>query len=243
MMTAFLNRMSWDRHIPSGGTSSEEPLKVLRREYPDLAQMVMGKSVLDFGCGYGEQSRALAEAYGCVVTGYDNNPRVLDEARKKPAQRVRFVESLDAQQYDVVVSLNAMEHFSDPKSVLDQMARVVRPDGVLLVTFGPPWYAPFGSHMHFFCAVPWLNLLFPESVVMKVRERFWQDGARRYEEVEGGLNRMSLRKFERLLRREDLRVERRNYTAVKRVNTLTRIPVIRELITNHVTVVLRHSGR
>ena len=45
--------------------------------------------------------------------------------------------------------------------------------------------------------------------------------------------------FERLLDRPDMRVESRRYTAVKGLNVLTRIPVVRELMTNRVTVVIR----
>lgn len=235
----ILGALSWERDQPSGGASSKLPLKVLQREYPDLQALLSGKSVLDFGCGHGEQSRALAATYGCTVTGLDNNPRVLEEAKCKAAERVRFIGELDEQRYDVVISLNAMEHFRDPAGVLDSMIGAVKSGGLLLITFGPPWYAPYGSHAHFFCTVPWLNLLFPERAIMSVRARYRSDGAKRFEECEGGLNKMSIAKFERLIDRPGVELERRRYTAIKRLNVLTSIPLLRELMTNHVTVVIR----
>lgn len=89
--------------------------------------------------------------------------------------------------------------------------------------------------MNFFCPIPWLQLLFPEKTVMAVRARYRKDGARRYEEVESGLNRMSLRKFERLVGASGLKAERIDYVGVKQMHVLTRIPIVRELSTVVVT--------
>jgi SAM-dependent methyltransferase len=239
----ILNLFSRDRAGPEGDHAPSDPLNLLRVEYPNLAELVTGKSVLDFGCGYGHEAAALAKAYGCKVTGLDTNTQALTAARAKHGALARFVDRLDGEQFDVVVSQNAMEHFPDPAAVLDTMLAALRPGGVLLITFGPPWYAPYGSHMHFFCRIPWLNVLFPEAVVMRVRARFRQDGARRYEEVESGLNKMTLAKFERLTDRCGIRIESRRYTAIKGLNALTTIPVLRELTTRHVTVVIRAVGR
>ena len=96
-----------------------------------------------------------------------------------------------------------------------------------------------GSTCQLFCPVPWLQLWFSEKTVLTVRRRYRQDGARRYEEVEGGLNKMSLAKFERIVKNSGLEVERLKYTGVKQLHFLTKIPGIREFMTNVVTVVLR----
>jgi hypothetical protein len=50
---------------------------------------------------------------------------------------------------------------------------------------------------------------------------------------------MSLRAFERLVKRSGLELVRNRYNAVKGLDVLTKIPVIRELCTSRVTVVLR----
>ena len=115
------------------------------------------------------------------------------------------------------------------------MRNLLRLGAKVLMHFGLPWYAPY----NFFCPVPWPQLWFSEKTVLSVRRRYRQDGARRYEEVEGGLNKMSLAKFERIVRESGLEVERLKYTAVRQLHFLTKIPGIREFITNVVTVVLR----
>jgi SAM-dependent methyltransferase len=223
-----------------------EELAVLRREFADFSVLVAGKRVADFGCGTGEQAIALARDEGCDVVGIDSNPATLARAKARAAGQplkgsVRFVERVTRDlegTFDVVISQNAMEHFPDPDHIVALMTRLVRPGGMLLVTFGPPWYAPFGSHMHYFCKVPWLNLLFSERTVMSVRSRYRSDGARRYVDVESGLNQMSLAKFERVVANAGVQMRHHHYGCVKGLDFLGKLPVVRELFVNQVSCVL-----
>ena len=225
----------------------EDPLEMLRRKYPDFHQMVWRKRVVDFGCGIGHQSVALVRAEECVVCGVDTNRKTLDKATQYansqalPAGRLEFRERVSRDMwgaFDVVISKDAMEHYPEPAATLEEMRRLLKPGGRLLITFGPPWFAPYGSHMHFFCKVPWLNLLFTERTVMAVRARFRQDGAKRYEDCESGLNKMSVAKFERIIAACGLKVENRRYDCIKGLNFLGRLPLLRELFINHVTATL-----
>lgn len=223
-------------------------LSVLRREFPDLSALVHGKKIVDFGCGVGNQATALVADEQCTVLGLDTNETALQLAQGKAAvrqfgDRLQFASSIGPDflgQFDVVISQNAMEHYPDPQQALLAMASLLRhPGGMLLLTFGPPWWAPYGSHMHFFTRVPWVNLLFSEKTVMKVRSRFRTDGATRYQDVESGLNKMSIAKFERLVQESGLVVERCRYRCVKGLQWLQYLPGVRELFINHVSCLLR----
>jgi len=216
----------------------QDPLKDLRREFPDLANLLREREVLDFGCGLGDQAAAIAREFSARVVGYDKHTGLIAAAARRYGQLAQFTDRLDGRRFDVVISQDAMEHFDDPESALAAMAAALRPGGVVLMMFGPPWWAPYGAHMRFFCAIPWLQLWFSEKTVMAVRARYRHDGARRYEEVESGLNRMSLAKFERLLRNSELKIRERHYIGVKRIQFLTRLPLIRELMTVLVAVTL-----
>ena len=108
-----------------------------------------------------------------------------------------------------------MEHFPDPAAVLHQMKRLIHDNGKILITFGPPWYAPYCAHMHFFCKVPWINIWFSERTIMRVRSLYRDDGAERFVDVEKGLNKMSLKKFENVISENGLNIESINYKAVK----------------------------
>ena len=141
----------------------------------------------------------------------------------------------------MVFSQNSMEHFRDPEAILRTMADALAPKGEMLVTFGPPWFAPYGAHMQYFTRLPWVHLLFPERTIMAVRGRYRQDGALKYGDVEGGLNQMSVRKFRRLVNASGLRVMRLSTEPVKGQRLLSKIPFLGEMFTNHVTAVLRRD--
>ena len=223
-------------------------LDLVRREFPDFARRIAGTAVLAFGCGNGWQSVAMAHAQASYVMGVDTNDRCLKNARLLagrlglPAERVEFVSTLpdgSRGRFDLAISQNSFEHFPDPALILQQMASALRPGGEVLITFGPPWFSPYGSHMFFFTRVPWVNILFPERTVMRVRRQFRSDGATRYEEVEGGLNRMTVARFERLIRESGLRLEWKRYRCVKGIDRLQALPRLRELFITHVSCVLR----
>lgn len=252
LLLAFSKSESGVNGSPDEGAGSGSPLSLLYRVYPDFADRIRGKTILDFGCGRGLQSVALAEAGAARVVGVDSNPRTLAQARERlqslqsplPVEFHGELSGAEASTFDVVISQNAMEHYGNPKEALEAMGAAVKPDsGQILVTFGPPWLAPYGSHMHFFTSLPWVNILFPESTVMRVRARYRSDGAKRYEDVESGLNKMTVKRFERLVAQSGLEQSFRRYDCVKGLNFLGALPGAREFFINHVTVVLHKPQR
>jgi hypothetical protein len=110
------------------------------------------------------------------------------------------------------------------------------PGGRIYINFGPPWYAPTGAHMGFFCKVPWIQLLFSERTILEARSFYRSDGARTYREA--GLGQMSIAKFERVIRDCGLRVASQRYDCVKRQDYLRGVPVVRELAINRVSCIL-----
>jgi hypothetical protein len=73
---------------------------------------------------------------------------------------------------------------------------------------------------------------------MRARSKFRSDGARHYEEVAGGLNRMSLAKFERIIRNSGMTVEYYRAFMTKGL-PVSRIPVLRELFASAAACILR----
>ncbi len=101
-----------------------------------------GGELLDLGCGSGDLARHLA-AGGYRVTGCDISPRMLEQAAAadhghavhwavlEPGWRTLPFTSASL---DTVVASSVLEYVADPVMVLAECARVLRPDGVLLVT-------------------------------------------------------------------------------------------------------------
>jgi 2-polyprenyl-3-methyl-5-hydroxy-6-metoxy-1,4-benzoquinol methylase len=225
-------------------TSVETALDFLKKTVPNFQSYLKGK-VLDFGCGWGNQSVAMGKAGAGEVVGLDI--RLHDFARTLAidhdcSDRVRFVDHLELeelQSFDMVLSCSAMEHYADPAGMLDLMKRALKPGGVIIISFAEPWYGPRGSHFDAFSRLPWVNLLFSEKTILRVRTHFRRDGAQRFEDVEGGLNRMSVAKFERIIGASGLEREFFRVYVTKNMPLLGHIPVARELFASAVTCVLR----
>lgn len=222
-------------------------LSLLENNYPNFGDLISGNRVVDFGCGAGYQSIELVKKYNCSVVGIDSNQKTLGKAIEQaktygvPQSKLSFADRISESMlnnFDIVISQNSFEHFVNPSLVLDQMQKLLNKSGKLLITFGPPWLAPYGSHMHFFCKVPWMNVFFSEKVVMKVRGHFRNDGATKYEDVESGLNKMTIALFESIVMLSKLKIEFKNYRCIKGIDLLSKIPFLREFFINHVSVIL-----
>lgn len=225
-------------------------LALLKRDFGALVSGLAGKRVVDFGCGEGRESVALVLEEGCFVCGIDTNPGALETARALASSHglkdsqisfcTRAADDMHSR-FDIVISQNSMEHFPDPEAVIAEMKALIHRQGKILVSFGPPWFAPYGSHMHFFCRIPWVNIVFSERSVMAVRGLYRNDGAKRYEEVESGLNRMTVAKFERITAQSGLVASYRRYRCVRSLDWLAKIPGLRELFINRVVCVLERA--
>jgi ubiquinone/menaquinone biosynthesis C-methylase UbiE len=97
--------------------------------------------VLDVGCGTGELLRRLRAKYqGAMLAGLDPVPEMLEVARDKLSGqedlRVGYADSLPwpAASFDLVVSCNMFHYITHPVEALQEMARVIRPGGVLVLT-------------------------------------------------------------------------------------------------------------
>jgi 2-polyprenyl-3-methyl-5-hydroxy-6-metoxy-1,4-benzoquinol methylase len=227
-------------------TNMNNSLDYLLKTVPGFLEIIRGKSVLDFGCGWGWQAVAMVRQGARFVVGIDivkenlEKGRVLAKKWHLTDHQIRFVDRLDtSSNFDVVLSCGSFEHFSEPETVLRQMCHAALPSGTVIISFAEPWYSAHGSHMDSFTRLPWVNILFSEKTVMKVRQNFRDDAAKRYEDVQGGLNRMTLAKFEKIIHGSGMKVEWLRYYATKNLPLVIKLPVLREVLTSAVACILR----
>jgi SAM-dependent methyltransferase len=108
--------------------------------YGWACRLVRGRRVLDAGCGAGYGSAMLSAAGADAVTGVDRAQAVLEVAQQGAPENVRFevadVASLPfaAASFDAVVCFEVIEHVEDRDAVLDELRRVLAPDGLLIIS-------------------------------------------------------------------------------------------------------------
>jgi len=130
----------WD---PEGPFKPLHDLNPARLKYIGERVELSQARVLDVGCGGGILSEALAEK-GANVTAIDVAPRVLETARLHLLEsgldvdyRQATIEQLADDQpaeYDVVTCLEMLEHVPEPASIIEAIARVLKPGGQVFLS-------------------------------------------------------------------------------------------------------------
>ncbi|RIK11390.1 MAG: SAM-dependent methyltransferase [Acidobacteria bacterium] len=125
---------SWGRYA-----AEVEYSLVLRALKPEPLERI-----LDAGCGTGRFSERLGE-YGATVIGVDHDPNMLELAKARSrgvaladAHRLPFESGV----FDATLAVTLCEFSGDPGGVVDELARVTRPGGrvvIGLLNRNSPW--------------------------------------------------------------------------------------------------------
>lgn len=132
------------------------------------------RRILDFGCGLGYMSLALARAYpDCDVLGVDVHDNFANLAafsqrvlNAPPPGNLRFAEISPGQSVvpmmtpDVILSWSVMEHVNRAilPAVLADLHATLAPGGILFTQICPLFFSPFGSHLESVLDEPWAHL-------------------------------------------------------------------------------------
>jgi O-antigen biosynthesis protein len=121
--------------------------------YRWAASLLHGRSVLDVGCGTGAGSALLAE-HAREVAGVDSSPPFVATATARHGERVEFrvgdasLLPFGDAEHDAVVCFETIEQVADLRSALEEMKRVLRPDGLLLISCANHGIYPPGNPLH-----------------------------------------------------------------------------------------------
>jgi SAM-dependent methyltransferase len=223
--------------MDGGAYTGKSKLQVL---LPGIETEIKDKIVLDFGCGGGAEAKEMALLGAKRVIGLDISEKWLQVGRQQAesagvADRCDFVTSVSSP-VEVIVSLDSFEHFAEPATVLQTMYSLLKPGGCVLISFGPTWYHPLGGHL--FSVFPWAHIVLKETALIRWRNQFKTDGATKFGEVEGGLNQMTISRFESLLKVSPFTVEHIELVPIRRLKSLHN-RVSREFLTAVVRCRLR----
>lgn len=224
-------------------------------------QWVPHRSILDVGSGLGQYTDKLARLGAETVIGLEYQVAKAVWASKQPRHSgVKFVVGsaedmpFDSHTFDVVFSHTVFEHIADVERALGELRRVLKPDGVALISYN--FYHHRGGH-HLFPYVhfPWATWIADESELC----RFWSDELARdqrnetmkfYEEgtrlrslsegAEIHLNRLNFDQFELCVRCAQLQIVKRLPTEqlARLCPWLLRVPRLRYFIAGTMYYVL-----
>lgn len=104
----------------------------------------LDRKILDVGCGNGNFSNYLSVNHNVNVTGIDFSPESVKIASTKKelfnAKTSAFLVG-DAQnlpfkdeEFDLIISCECLEHVPNPQRMIDELYRVVKKDGIVILT-------------------------------------------------------------------------------------------------------------
>lgn len=108
----------------------------------EAAALTSGEQVLDLACGTGEfEKRVRTSGPAVEIVGIDLAPGMIERARSKldGADGIRFVQAdahdlpFPPSSFDVVVCASTFHYFTHPSDVLEEVGRVLRPSGRLVL--------------------------------------------------------------------------------------------------------------
>ena len=122
---------------------AETPVGILSihlKRYQFALSLCEGKTVLDAACGVGYGSAYLAPVASHVI-GLDIDPIAIEYAQNHYENNQLNFEIADVSQtkitdsqFDTICSFETIEHLSDIPAYLQEMTRLLKPDGVYIVS-------------------------------------------------------------------------------------------------------------
>lgn len=135
----------WDKN---GALKTLHDINPVRLQWIRQYTEMLGKNILDVGCGGGILSQAMA-AHGAHVTGIDAEQEAILSALAKARDSqltINYlctpIEEYDKQTFDAITCMEMLEHVQNPQLVINHCARLLNSGGYLLLsTINRSWQA------------------------------------------------------------------------------------------------------
>lgn len=165
-----MSKAFYERYWKSQDVLSDFPYKwpVVKKLLPPNA----GVKLLDFGCGNGHLLREVVKARPDFrIYGVDISTEALKIATNRVPRGVfRFISDdqripFPNNSFDIILALDVLEHLYDTKMAFKELARVLKPNGTLIITvpyngkvkfilatlLAFDWYfSPYSPHIRFY---------------------------------------------------------------------------------------------
>ncbi len=111
-----------------------------RGRYHFGARYVPGRFVVDVACGSGIGAEILVDAGATAVVGVDSAPEALVRSRQRLVRRVSLCRGdgtrlpFRDRSVGAITSFETLEHLHDPERFLEELHRILDPEGVLVLS-------------------------------------------------------------------------------------------------------------
>lgn len=117
-----------------------KPREIFWKKHLDSLNIKKGKNLLDLGCGQGVFLARLVREYGVKGTGVDISKKSIEFANKTYSNKsLKFINSdinklpFRSSCFDYVVSFDVLEHIKDQEKAVNEMVRVLKKGGKILI--------------------------------------------------------------------------------------------------------------
>jgi SAM-dependent methyltransferase len=246
--TAHLHRATWRRSVrlfraflheqadPDGfyGELAEDSAAHVDRHH-----RLAGARLLDVGGGPGFFADAFA-ARGATYVAVDADAGEMRLHGRDPGPRTVQADGTalpfaDAT-FDITYSSNVLEHVPEPWAMADEMVRVTRPGGTIVVSY-TLWFGPWGGHE----TSPW-HLLGGARAARRYRRRHGHDPKNVYGESLFAVTAAQGASWARARRDADVVAIEPRYLPAG-ISWIVHVPGLRELVTWNLMIVLRRRSR
>lgn len=200
-------------------------------------------TLLDLGSGIGGYSQEFARS-GAKVTSLDLvQPQLPNNPPVDQVQATAMSIPMKDNSVDIIICASLIEHVSEPRNLLSEIERALKPGGCTYISF-PPYYSPIGGHeyspFHYLGESIALRLVRRQNRMPAWVRRLYNapENIRSFSEMyQGwGLHKMTIKKFRTLVKGTSL--------AYKGVSTrympvsFIRWPVLSEILSWHAQFIL-----
>ncbi len=248
-----------ERHKNKEQYFIEQGLTSLKFVVPFIAGLVKldrNTSVLEIGCAEAGNLKPFVDM-GCKATGIDISCTRIELAKEFYRYHINrtnltlicediYKVSPD-KKYDIIIMRDVIEHIPNQEKFMGFVKDFLKPEGIFFLAF-PPWQNPFGGHQQIckgkiLSKLPWFHLL-PRSIYKLFLKLMGESEGTITALLEIKDTGISIERFERILKKENYRINKRVFYFVnpnyetkfglkprKQLKMITLIPWFRDFFT------------
>lgn len=203
--------------------------------------------VLIIGCGNGEETKWLAQKCA-YVAGVEVNENRIAKA-KEESKNLRNLDIIYIKEnlpfedcyFDTIFMHNVCEHINNLEHWFREYYRVLKRGGILINTFEPLFYSPYGAHLFELLKLPWGHLVFGFRPTQELRNAFYPNYSNANNWEERGLNRLTENKYKKLILTTGLRHKYYKVKTVKNIPLVATMPFVKNLFISKIENILEKN--